>query len=557
MRLFVILLFFTNALMAQEQVFYNGNIFTGETTQPFVEAVAIRGDKIIAVGTTKKVKKALSKNAQWIDLKGNSMLPGFIDSHIHAVKGGKTLISADITGKLPDFDFLKAFAAEVKSNGKAMNEGFFTITGFHLGYWNNTAALSQIFDSPDYAGIPVMLVGEDYHTAWVNTELQKRAGIDPVFIQKLSVSERSLYGLDRQQRFNGLLREEAYSKISALIPPFSDEKMMVAGKAAIQHCNGFGLTAWMDPTINGSLSTYKKLADQGLLTARVVGLIHVDPAPNTAATLQKVAELKAKYRSVPNLTIDGIKIFADGVVEFPGQTAAMTLPYSNSDQRGDLLFDPKDFANLCIAADKAGMIVHVHAIGDRAVTESLNGIEAARKANKDSNLAHSITHLQFVDPKDFKRFEALNVIASMQLIWAVADTSYTNLVQPYIHPYVYEYQYPARSMQLAGTIIAGASDWAVSSANPLEAIYTAETRRGLTDLVLNANERMSRLDMLYAYTIQSAKALRMEQQIGSIKVGKMADLIILDHDIMATPVEVLRDIKVVKTILGGKVVFQQ
>jgi predicted amidohydrolase YtcJ len=266
-------------------------------------------------------------------------------------------------------------------------------------------------------------------------------------------------------------------------------------------------------------------------------------------------ELRTKFAGVPGLSIPGIKVYADGVVEYPSQSAAMFAPYAKTGKMGDLLFEPRKFADMCIQADKEGLIVHVHAIGDLGVAETLNGIEAARKANGNSGLPHTITHLQFIRPEDIQRFKPLGVIASYQLLWAWAAIDTIDMVQPYVTPEIYKWQYPARSLLNAGATIAGASDWGVSSPNPFLAIYQAETRKGPMG-ILDANEDMPREAMLYAYTINAARAMNLQDKIGSIDPGKEADLTLLDRDVMTISPEEMRDTKVLWAMVGGQWVYR-
>jgi len=236
------------------------------------------------------------------------------------------------------------------------------------------------------------------------------------------------------------------------------------------------------------------------------------------------------------------------------QTAVLSKPYRTTGRNGELLFDPREFARIVIAADKQGLLVHVHAIGDQAVHEALNGMEAAGKANGNSGLPDTITHLQFIRPDDIPRFRQLGVIASFQLYWATAETDTIELLKPHIDPAIYEWQYPARSILDAGGIIAGASDWPVSTANVFRAIYQAETRKG-PEGVLDASQRVPREAMLYAYTRNAARALTEEEHIGSITPGKQADFTLLDRDVLTVTAEETRDTKVLWTIVGGKTVF--
>ena len=270
--------------------------------------------------------------------------------------------------------------------------------------------------------------------------------------------------------------------------------------------------------------------------------------------LAKALEWRRRFQTVPEVRMIGIKVFADGVLEFPSQTAVLSIRYRNSGENGELLFDPDEFARTVVAADKQGMLVHVHAIGDRAVTEALNGIEAARRANGNSGLPHTITHLQLVRPEDFPRFHELGVIASFQLYWAMAEPDAIDLVQPYIDPALYQWQYPARSLLDQDAIIAGASDWPVTTANVFKAIYQAETRSGPKG-VLDASQRMPREAMLYAYTRNAALALTDQDRIGSIAPGKQADFVLLDRDVLTVTAEEARDTRILWTIVSGKTVY--
>jgi predicted amidohydrolase YtcJ len=301
------------------------------------------------------------------------------------------------------------------------------------------------------------------------------------------------------------------------------------------------------------LRAYKMLADRGELTSEVVAFPQVF-AKDPAGELAGVQKTRAASKDVPHLHVTGIKIFADGVVEFPSQTAHLSKPYRNTGRNGDLLFEPKKFAELCIAADKHGLIIHVHAIGDGAVTAALDGIAAARKANGDSGLPHTITHEQFVQPEDFPRFRELGVVSALQLFWAEASPDTIEILKPYLDPEIYEWQYPARSILDSGGIISGASDWPVSTANVFRAIYQAETRKG-SEGVLDAAQDMPREAMFYAYTRNSARAMNMDS-IGTIAAGKRADLVLLDRDVLTVTPEEMRDTKVLWTMVAGKMVYR-
>ncbi len=538
-----------------ERIFFNAKVFTGVPEQPYAEAVAIRGDKIVAVGSFADVQQAAGKGAEKIDLQGKSLLPGLIDSHIHPIFGGVTLISADVGERVQSIDELVAFAADARRTGKGMRGDVLYISGMPLIFWSKTNELNASFNGGAYADVPVFLAGSDGHTGWANRTLRQRAGITKDFLSRLSPEERAHFGASNDGDPNGFVVDAGLAKLQSALPQPSLDQFFEGGRAAVRYLHSLGITAWLDawaePRI---LSTYKRLAASGDLTAHVAAFPVVNPQNDVTKELDTVVKLQKEYTGIPNLTIPGLKVFADGVLEYPSQTASLTKPYHNTGKSGDLLFDPAWFAKMAIAADKAGLIIHVHALGDRAVKETLNGIEAARKANGNSGLPHTLTHIQLADPEDFPRFHQLGVVAALQLLWANAGPETIELVKPYLDPELYPWQYPARSLLDAGAIISGASDWFVSSPNVFEAIYQAETRKGLEG-VLDAAQCMPREAMLFAYTRNSAIALNQQNHIGSLAPGMQADLVLVDRDVLTVSPEELKDTKVLWTMVGGATVY--
>jgi predicted amidohydrolase YtcJ len=565
-RYFPALLFVPTVFLAQtnsslwtqensgERIFFHAKVFTGDTQNPYAEAVAIRGDKIMAVGNFPEVAKSVSENAERTDLEGKSLFPGFIDSHSHSIDGGLALISADASEKVQSLNDLPPFVEDAKKTGVGIRGDIVEILGMPLEFWSHLDVLNADFSTGVYEKQSVLLRGMDGHTAWANRALLERAGITTDFLKKLSAEQRSYYGVDKDMRPNGFLVDAGTEKIEPLLPQRTPDELLKAGRAALAYNYSLGITAWLDPLATDYvLQTYSLLAEHGELNSQVVAFPQVfakDPASELAG-VQKTREV---YRNVLNLHVSGIKVFADGVVEYPSQTAHLSKPYKNTGRNGDLLFDPKNFAALCVEADKEGLIIHVHAIGDQAVTEALNGIAAARKANGNSGLPHTITHEQFVQPDDFPRFRELGVVSALQLLWADASQDTIEIVKPYLDSNIYKWQYPARSILDSGGIISGASDWPVSSANVFWAIYQAETRKG-PEGVLDPSQAMPREAMFYAYTRNSAHAMNLDS-IGVIAAGKRADLVLLDRDVLTISPDEMRDAKVLWTMVAGKTVYR-
>ncbi len=555
----LLLVSFPLLVAAQEKVFYNARIFTADPQQPFAEAIAINGKIITAVGNYTAVKKKAGVHAEWIDLKGGFLMPGFVDSHNHGINGGRSLTKANLSDQSLTVDEILAYAKAQLEKKEGMTGDVLVIYGLNISTWKWLDEINRVFNSGQFETQPVVLRGSDGHTGWCNKTMLARAGINKTFIALLKPDEKIFFGTTAEGESNGFISESGYRKIASVLVTETD--FSKAAEKTMVYNNQYGITAFLDPTVTTLNKTridytdwYHYLIKAGKLTAHIAATVVADANADPQTQINAVKTMQKKYNT-RNFSIIGFKVFADGVIEHPTHTAAISIPYTGTQSKGVLMFDPKKFARFATMADSANMLVHVHAIGDRAVTETLNGLEAARKANHNFKLPHSITHLQIVLPSDFNRFAQLNVLASFQLLWAFGDETTIDIVKPYIDPSLYQWQYPARSMLQAGATICGASDWSVSSANPFEAIYRAETRKGPMG-VLDSTQCMPRMAMLYAYTSEAAKVLMLEKKIGSLQAGKYADMILVDRDVLAVTPEAMKDTRVLWTMFEGKKVYE-
>ncbi|MNJ34803.1 amidohydrolase family protein [Pseudomonas alkylphenolica] len=557
------------AMAAADLVLVNGKVYTAEPGQALMQAVAVKDGKIVQVGTDAQINALADAHTQRIDLAGKVLMPGMIDTHSHPVAGAFATLGANLEDQVKPLAELEQWIlAEVK-DGRGRAADVISIANVSSAYWEKSRELGQLFNQGRWADQPLVLNGIDGHTGWANNAMLKRLKIDAARVKGMSEQDRSYVGHEADFTPNGYFSESQWDQVRSQIPAASEEVMLKAAREAVRINNQYGVTAWMDAAANagsddslfdfkateqsyGVLPLYRTLAEKGELSAHVAALMIANPK-SRPADLEVLASVMNKFQGVPNLSFPGIKVFVDGVLEYPGQTAAVLAPYKNSQKNGQLLIEPEHFGELVAAAEQRDWIVHMHAVGDRAVRESLNGVEYARKLNSSAK-AHSISHLQLVDPKDFPRFKQLGVIASMQLLWATGESYTVELVKPYISASAYSYQYPANSLQHAGAMIAGASDWPVSSPNPWNAIAQAVTRKGPLG-VLNAKESVDRQVMFQAYTLNAAKTLRLDQQIGSLAPGKQADLIVLDRDVFKVSNDELFDTQVLKTFFAGKQVY--
>jgi predicted amidohydrolase YtcJ len=557
----------TEGQASKPVVFHNAQVFTAEYDHPYAEAVAIRGDRIIAVGTLGSVERIAGPTARKVDLDGKFLMPGMIDAHAHPIWGGITLIQANFSDAA-SVAALVQFVAEQMRKRESMRGDVLIINGINNSYWPHAAEIDAALSQGAFAKQPIVLFGSDGHTAWANRAARKRAGITQEFIRTLNPGDRQYYGFDSALNPNGFVVDAGKFKLDGSLPPFSADFLLRAGRAAVHYLNGFGITGWLDAAASGIyggsiqasadepgyLPLYQELGRRGELTAHVAAYPVVQPDAGTPQ-IEVVETLRARFKDIPNLTIPGLKVFADGVAEFPAQTAALTKPYVNTGRTAPLLFTPAKMNAFVTEAARRGLNVHIHAIGDLAVRASLDAFEAARKAVPQSTLPFSLTHARFVDPQDIPRFAQLRVIAVLQLLWASPEAS--DSVKPFIDPEIYRSMYPARSILDAGGEIAGGSDWPVSSPNPFLAIGVAETRSAGQGGVLDATQRVPREAMLYAYTRNAAHALNQLDEIGSLAPGKRANLILIDRDVLTVPVPELNGAKVLWAMFGGKIVSGQ
>ena len=308
---------------------------------------------------------------------------------------------------------------------------------------------------------------------------------------------------------------------------------------------------------------YQRLYDTHRLNMRVRATFGLKKTHRPADVLiGEAIKFRAAWAIDPEfLRADASKIFADGVIEYPSQTAALLEPYLDSAGRpthnlGPTYYTQEHLNRIVGAADAAGFTVHIHAIGDRAVRSALDAFADARRRNGARDNRHQIAHLELIDPKDFARFKELGVIANFQLLWAERESYITSATLPYLGPERSRYLYPARSLRDAGALIAAGSDWGVSSFNPFEAMEHAVTRseaRGREPLL--PEQSISLQDVVDAYTINAAFALKQERTTGSLEPGKRADFIVLDRDIFAIDPFDLHDTRVLATYLDGREVY--
>ena len=286
-----------------ERILFNAKVFTGIADRPYAEAVAIRGDKIVAVGSLAEVSQTAGKSSDRVDLGGKTLLPGLIDSHIHAIEGGLTLTSADVGDELHSVDELAAVVAEAKKSGKGMRGDVLRVSGMPLTLWSKLDQLNARFNGGPYANQAVFLKGSDGHTGWANQVLLQRAAVTKEFLGHLSSGERAYYGIGADGESNGFAVDAGVDKIEAFVPAPSQQQLLEAGRAAVQYLHSLGITAWLDAMAEPPiLATYEAWLRNGELTAHVAALPVVNPRNDPAKELEIVQRQRQEFAGTPNLT---------------------------------------------------------------------------------------------------------------------------------------------------------------------------------------------------------------------------------------------------------------
>jgi predicted amidohydrolase YtcJ len=530
--------------------FVRGAVYTVDGARSWAETVAVSKGRIVFVGTDAASKPWIGMRTRIVDLAGKMLLPGFHDSHAHPVDGGIDSLEVDLHGiETPEKVLEKIRAYAAAHPDAAWVRG----SGWELPTFPNANPTRELLDGavPDR---PAFLYAMDGHSAWANSKALAIAGVTK------DTPDPPHGRIERDPKTgepSGALREEATGLVSRHLPKRTSRDYSNGLAAALKIANGFGLTSLQEANASTEdLAAYAASDARGTLTARIVASLHCDTDAGVAGVPGLVA-LRQRYRDGRRFRAGGVKIFADGVLET--KTAAVLEPYlgTNGD-RGKTNLEPAAFRDLATALDKEGFQIHVHAIGDRAIRDTLDALEAAQKANGPRDARHHIAHLELIDPADIPRFRRLGVVANFQPFWAGGDLYLTELTEPELGPERSRWLYPIASVRDSGAVIAFGSDWDVSSLNPLDGIEVAVTHRepGKGDgPPWLPQERIALPDAIEAYTIRGAYLDFTEKETGSIEVGKAADLIVLDRNLFEIPASKIHEAKVLMTFLEGREVY--
>jgi predicted amidohydrolase YtcJ len=522
----------------------NANVWTGDPAKPSAQAVAVAGDRIVKVGANDDVRR-LAETAEVIDAAGLFLVPGFIDSHIHFIEGGSQLTSV----QLGNVKSRAEFASRIAAYAKTVPAGTW-ITG---GYWDHTTWGGELptrewIDAvtPNH---PVWVSRIDGHLALANSAALSAAGVT----RTVAPVEGGEIVRDARGELTGIFKDNARTLVESKVPPPTVEMADRALDSAMHYAAERGVTSvdhmgtWQD------LEVFTRARKAGRLRTRIYAAVPLKG-------WQQLDEAVRSGKYGPNgrgdawLQIGNLKAFVDG--SLGSHTAAFEEPFNDAPKdRGLFVNSPEDLYAWTSAADKAGLQVSVHAIGDRAIRTQLDIFERVAKENPSRDRRFRIEHVQHLAPLDIPRFGLLGVIASMQPYHVIDDGRWAERV---IGPRRSETSYAYRSLLDSKAVLALGSDWPVAPATPIEGIYAAVTRRTLDDKHPDGwvpQQKITVEDALVGYTRGAAFASFAEHDKGMIAPGMLADLVLIDRDLRTIPPAEIRDAKIVKTIVAGKTVF--
>jgi len=543
---------------AAEQIFTNGKIYTLENEQPWAEAVAINGDEIVFVGSEVEARKYTGAETIIHDLDGRVMMPGFIDTHAHPIMGGayaKTLSLDTFEG--PE-NWVKSVGEYAEANKDLpLIFGY----GFLASAFGEEGPSKEMLDSV-VSDRPVFLMDEGFHSGWGNSKALEKLGITKD--TKDPTPGFNYYKRDKDGNPTGWFLEGTASTAMENLNVFNEKNIAEGTDLVFDIMNSYGITSVFDAgaldVSTMALGVLKRLDDAGEFTVRLVGSHMVADPEHMDGALDLVEDL-AKNTRTENYHIRMLKIMDDGTVE--GRTAGMFVDYQGDPgNKGATVFTQKQLDQMVVDAASRQVDVHLHALGERAIHEALNAIEAARNAHADSESRYTICHIQVMTDASVKRFAELDVIAQSTPLWASYDSEGKNFVNDDQFNRYFRYN----SLKKAGVRLTFGSDFPASGAgtlgmSPLFNMEVGRTRQraGMANDPVQPplDERLDMVSLIRGYTLDAAYQLHMEDEIGSIVKGKKADLIILDQNpFEVTPYEVHK-IKIDLTMKGGQVVFRR
>jgi predicted amidohydrolase YtcJ len=540
--------------LTADRIFMNGAVYTVEEDNEWAEAIAVKDGLIVYVGDNDGANKWIGDKTDVTDLKGQMLLPGFHDSHAHVLIG----VATDTECDLIRIDTVEGVYEKLRAC-QAL-EGFgpdqwIIGSGWADFLWPNAEPSKEILDEL-FPNRPVYLGSSFGHSGWVNSKAMEIAGIT----EDTDPGPDGVVVIDPETgEPTGALHDAAMLLVKNILPEMPLEHRLDSVRASLDMVHSLGVTAVIEPGLDEELIIpLVELSDLGEFNVRALAsLSTINWQPGVFDDeIFAFLESRDQWRR-PNLNVDSVKIYMDGVIE--SNTGALLEPYEDPLHGvGPRFYSQEDVNRYFTKFDAMGLQIHVHAIGDAGIRIALNGYEATIKENGTSDNRHHMTHLQLISDTDIPRFAKYNIGATFQPLWSYYDPAAIELDIPAIGEERTYNMYPIGSVHRSGGRINGASDFFVTDMNPLLAMEVAITRQdpySNSGDPLKISEAVDLETIIKAYTINGAYTMKLDDKQGTIKVGKRADLVVLNKNLFDISAYEISDAYVTETIFNGKTVY--
>lgn len=541
-----------------ELILTNGIVYTVDGNGTIAQAVAVKDGKIIYIGDEESVNRFKDDKTEVVDLAGKMVLPGFFDAHAHILWNYPDWVySADLRGGRSCEEYIEIIRKFAEANPEL---DVIVGNGWDFMYFEGNEPDRDMLDDI-IKDRPVILRNVAGHSCWVNSKTLELLGID----NDTKDPEGGLIVRDRHTgEPTGWLKENAQFMADKLIPSYTEQQIEEALVKYQEEAHSYGLIGLNEAFIHKEyFDALRRLESSGKMKLHWRGEYWIEDNTDWGKIEKSIyeARVKADETKCSEFRILGTKFFADGTVE--EGTAYLKEPYDKEGGfRNEPQWEDKEFfIRSIVEADKNRLRIHIHAIGDAALELSIDAIEKAVEENPAWDRRPAVTHIQLADEKELNRMAELGIIAVPQPVWFKKDKTYTNIEVPYLGEYRAMHEYPMKSFFIKGIIAAGATDTIADYLDPLYGIQMAVTRKGQGNgETLNPDEKISIEAAIKAYTYNGAYSMYLEDRVGSIEVGKEADLVILDKNLLEyaeKPDRIFEEVRVCRTIIGGETVYEK
>jgi predicted amidohydrolase YtcJ len=566
-----------------DTIYRNGYIYTMDPHDSVQQALAVRGGRIVYVGDNAGAQIHTSGTTRVIDLQGRMLMPGLVDGHMHPQSGGSRLLNCSLDYQpltVPQFQ-ARIQACLDKDKNTRPQRWLKVVNWFQQGMLPDGVEVTSAVLDRLKTSRPVVVRSSFGHSVLLNSKALKLAGVTA----RTPDPEGGKIARDAAGNATGILEDAAQDMVSKFMPVLTPKENLAASAAALDAMRKQGITTFLDAyTDPETLTAFSQLQKQGKLTARGHFAVLVDPQDAVSGkAFREIRQLAKRYdqgatRTAPSMQVRHAKLFMDGVIAAPALTGTMLAPYYTNkgtpqhphwapgDSKGpDSYFTPALLKSTLSRLAKAGIDPHIHTDGDGAVRDTLNALQTLRAAPEGKDVRAALAHNEIVDPADFPRFKQLDATAVLSFQWAKPAADTVGALKEYLGKERYAIVQPQSLLLDAGARVAYGSDWPVDPLNLWYALKVGVTRTAAQGAAnpappeyagrLGEAPGMPRAAVLRAVTMNAAYTLRQEKETGSLEVGKLADLIVLDRNFLEVPAEDIADTKVLQTMVGGKVVY--